>query len=116
MFYHASRSVYKKNIFFIDSDKCMTYNTNIKAMKLCNFLEAQMATSPFVTSLPSPIHDCVYYWEQDKQRWTRATLVPSYLGGTAKTLAELKAEIIKGGRSAVLGNSSIGAPEGPPIK
>ena len=74
-----------------------------------------MAVSPFVSSRPSPLHDCVYYWEQDKQRWTRATLVPAYLGGTAKTLAQLKAEIIKAGRPAILGNSNIGAPEGPPM-
>jgi len=76
--------------------------------------EAAVVFSPFVSSRPSPIYNCVYYWEQDKRRWSRATLTPAYLGGTAKTLAELKAEIIKAGRVAVLGNSSIGAPEGPP--
>ena len=70
-----------------------------------------MATS----SIPSSLYNCVYYWEQGKQRWTRATLVPAYLGGTAKTLEELKAEIIRAGRPAVLGHSQIGAPEGPPM-
>ena len=74
-----------------------------------------MAVSPFVSSRPSPLHDCVYYWEQNKQRWTRATIVPAYLGGTATTLPELKAEIIRAGRPAVLGNSNIGAPDGPPM-
>ena len=33
--------------------------------------------------------NCVYYWQQDKQQWNKATLVPRYLGGTATTLAEL---------------------------
>ena len=74
-----------------------------------------MSVSPFVSSRPSPTYNCVYYWEQDKQRWTKATIVPAYLGGTATTLSELKAEIIRAGRPAVLGNSNIGAPEGPPM-
>ncbi len=73
-----------------------------------------MAFSPFVSSRPSPLHDCIYYWERDKKVWTQARCVPAYLGGTAKTLGELKEEIIQSGRFAVLGNSGIGAPEGPP--
>ncbi len=77
--------------------------------------ESSMSSSPFVSSRPSPLYDCVYYWEADKQRWTRAALVPAYLGGTATTLAELKQEIIRSGRAAVLGNSGIGAPDGPPM-
>jgi hypothetical protein len=69
-----------------------------------------MATS----SIPFRLHNCVYYWEQGKQRWTKAFLVSEYLGG-AKTLEELKARIIRAGRPAVLGHSEIGPPEGPPM-
>jgi hypothetical protein len=58
--------------------------------------------------------NCVYYWQQDNQRWNKATLVPRYLGGTATTLAELKAECIRAGYPAVIGSTSIGAPEGAP--
>ncbi len=58
--------------------------------------------------------NCVYYWQQDKQQWNKATLVPRYLGGTATTLAELKAECIRAGYPAVIGSTSIGAPVGAP--
>ena len=58
--------------------------------------------------------NCVFYWQQDKQAWQKATLVPAYLGGTAKTLVELRDECIRAGYPAVLGSTSIGAPEGAP--
>ena len=58
--------------------------------------------------------NCVYFWEQAKNRWSKAVLIPAYLGGTATTLSELKAEIIKAGRPAVIGSTNHGPPIGPP--
>ena len=58
--------------------------------------------------------NCVYYWEQGKNGWNKAVLVQAYLGGTASTLSELRAEIIKAGRPAVIGSTNHGPPMGPP--
>ncbi len=60
--------------------------------------------------------DCVYYWIGGREvgEWRRAELCPTWLGGTATTVEDLRAEVVRGGRPAVLGARSIGAPEGPP--
>lgn len=47
--------------------------------------------------------NCVWYWWPVKQNWFAAELVPAYLGGTAKTLKELKNECERAGYKAFIG-------------
>jgi len=58
--------------------------------------------------------NCVYYYDPSANRYMAATLVPAYLGGTAKTLAALRDEVTKMGFYAVVGSTSIGPPDDAP--
>lgn len=68
------------------------------------------------------MEDCVWYWVGGRVsgEWRKATLAPSWatLGGEppASTLPALAAEIERGGRVAMVGSTTVGAPDGPPCE
>lgn len=76
-----------------------------------------MATTTNNTNDSAEQYDCVYYWDGGlvAGQWRKATPTAAWLGGES-TIDALVASIARGGRVAVRGHTSIGAPEGPPSR